>query len=216
MATEQPARKGIGAPVAVALIAVVGVALIRGGAAERALPPQPAAAAGVDTIPGVVPPAARQVTPPLPASPPVRVRIPSIGVNAPLITVALDKDGWVGSPPPADKNLAGWFRNSPAPGAAGTSVIDGHVDNLAGPAVFYGLGALKKGGRIEVTRKDGRTAVFDVYGVEVFAKNAFPAKRVYGDTGAAELRLITCGGGYTEKGGYDGNVVVFARLGAVR
>ncbi|MCM2422271.1 class F sortase [Streptomyces sp. RKAG293] len=216
MATEQPARKGIGAPVAVALIAVVGVALVRGGAAEQALPPQPAAAAAVDTIPGVVPPAARQVTPPLPASPPVRVRIPSIGVNAPLITVALDKDGWVGSPPPADKNLAGWFRNSPTPGAAGTSVIDGHVDNLAGPAVFYGLGALKKGGRIEVTRQDGRTAVFDVYGVEVFAKNAFPAKRVYGDTGAAELRVITCGGGYTEKGGYDGNVVVFARLGAVR
>ncbi|NEA57328.1 class F sortase [Streptomyces sp. SID13666] len=216
MATEQPARKGLAAPVAVALIAVVGVALIRSGSEERALPPQPAAAAAVETIPGVVPPAARKVPPPLPASPPVRVRIPSIGVNAPLITVALDKDGWVGSPPPAEKNLAGWFRNSPTPGAAGTSVIDGHVDNLAGPAVFYGLGALKKGDRVEVTRRDGRTAVFDVYGVEAFAKDAFPAKRVYGDTGAAELRVITCGGGFTEKGGYDGNVVVFARMGAVR
>lgn len=216
MATELPARKGLAVPVAVALIAVVGVALIRSGSGERALPPQPAAAAAVDTIPGVVPPAARKVPPPLPASPPVRVRIPSIGVNAPLITVALDKDGWVGSPPAVEKNLVGWFRNSPTPGAAGTSVIDGHVDNLAGPAVFYGLGALKKGDRIEVTRRDGRTAVFDVYGVEAFAKNAFPAKRVYGDTGAAELRVITCGGGFTEKGGYDGNVVVFARMGAVR
>ncbi|MFC5029584.1 class F sortase [Streptomyces sp. So13.3] len=216
MATEQPARKGLATPVAVALIAVVGVALIRSGSEERALPPQPAAAAAVETIPGVVPPAARKVPPPLPASPPVRVRIPSIGVNAPLITVALDKDGWVGSPPAAEKNLAGWFRNSPTPGAAGTSVIDGHVDNLAGPAVFYGLGALKKGDRVEVTRRDGRTAVFDVYGVEAFAKDAFPAKRVYGDTGAAELRVITCGGGFREKGGYDGNVVVFARMGAVR
>ncbi|NEE61390.1 class F sortase, partial [Streptomyces sp. SID8455] len=33
-----------------------------------------------------------------------------------------------------------------------------------------------------------------------------------GDTGHAELRVITCGGGYSKAGGYDGNVVVFARL----
>lgn len=36
--------------------------------------------------------------------------------------------------------------------------------------------------------------------------------RVYADTGQPELRVITCGGGYSKAGGYDGNVVVFARM----
>ncbi|MFD4776996.1 class F sortase, partial [Streptomyces sp. NPDC058427] len=43
-----------------------------------------------------------------------------------------------------------------------------------------------------------------------------PGARVYGDTGKAELRVITCGGGFTKANGYDGNVVVFARLVATR
>ena len=83
---------------------------------------------------------------------------------------------------------------------------------MRGPAVFYGLGALHKGNTVEVARSDGSRAVFTVYGVQVFAKNAFPGDQVYGDTGAAELRVITCGGGFTKRTGYDSNVVVFARL----
>ncbi|MGX1507953.1 UNVERIFIED_CONTAM: hypothetical protein RKD43_006578 [Streptomyces graminofaciens] len=88
----------------------------------------------------------------------------------------------------------------------------GHVDNQAGPAVFYGLGSVKTGQLVEVPRFDGRVAVFEVYGVEVFSKNDFPGVRVYADTGQPELRVITCGGGYSKAGGYDGNVVVFARM----
>lgn len=91
-------------------------------------------------------------------------------------------------------------------------MVVGHVDNTSGPAVFYGLGSLQKGHRVEVARYDGRVGIFEVYGVEVFSKNDFPGPRVYGDTGHAELRVITCGGGYSKAGGYDGNVVVFARL----
>lgn len=95
-------------------------------------------------------------------------------------------------------------------------MVVGHVDNMSGPAVFYGLGAVKKGQRVEVTRYDGRVAVFEVYGVDVFSKNDFPGARVYGDTGHAELRVITCGGAYSKASGYDGNVVVFARMVATR
>ncbi|MYX88223.1 sortase, partial [Streptomyces sp. SID4915] len=102
-----------------------------------------------------------------------------------------------------------------APGTRGTSVLVGHVDGAQGPAVFHGLGAVAKGGRVEVARADGRAAVFTVYGVDVVPKKDFPARRVYGDTGRPELRLITGGGTYRPAGGYDANVVVFARLGAV-
>ncbi|MFG3350460.1 class F sortase [Streptomyces sp. NPDC048001] len=193
-----------------ALVMLSGIALMKNGADAGAGPPQPAAAAsatggaGENFLP--VP------LEPLAYAPPKTIRIPALKVDAPIMDVGLDDKGWIAAPPAADPNLAGWFQNGVAPGQRGTSVLVGHVDNQSGPAVFYGLGSLRKGHRIEVPRLDGRTAVFEVYGVEVFAKNDFPGVRVYGDTGRPELRVITCGGGYSRAGGYDGNVVVFARM----
>ncbi|TXR98070.1 class F sortase [Streptomyces sp. NBC_00708] len=198
---------------ALALAALTGLALMRNGADFSPGPPQPVAAASVGHQKNApVAPVAGPAVKPLPYAPVARVAIPSIQVDAPVIDVNLDPDGWIETPPPEDPNLAGWYQNGIAPGQTGTSVIVGHVDNKAGPAVFYGLGSLKKGDHVEVDRSDDRVAVFEVYGVEVFAKNDFPGARVYGDTGQAELRVITCGGGYTKANGYDGNVVVFARL----
>jgi len=198
---------------ALALAMLTGLALMRNGADLSPGPPQPVAAASVGhqkVAPGA--PVAGPAVKPLAYAPVERLAIPSIGVDAPVIDVNLDANGWIETPPPQDPNLAGWYQNGIAPGQLGTSVIVGHVDNEAGPAVFYGLGSLKKGNRVEVTRSDDRVAVFEVYGVEVFSKNDFPGARVYGDTGQPELRVITCGGGYTKANGYDGNVVVFARL----
>ncbi|KAB1146730.1 class F sortase [Streptomyces luteolifulvus] len=210
---EQPKKR---APWGViALVLLTGLALIRNGSGEFDVgPPQPASAAAADSrTPGGTPlngPA------PLPYAVPDRVRIPSIRVDAPLLSVGLDADGWVAAPPPEDPNLAGWFTGAVSPGEKGTAVVVGHVDNTQGPAVFYGLGALKKGNRVEIPRKDGKTAVFEIYGIEVFAKNNFPGDRVYGSKGSAELRVITCGGGFSKQNGYDGNVVAFARLAEVR
>ncbi|MCX4782533.1 class F sortase [Streptomyces sp. NBC_01264] len=208
---------------AIALVMLTGLAMMRNGAEAGDGPPQPAAAAAVSAPAGAaVGQPADQAPAELPAPAPdvevldhssvQRIRIPSISVDAPVMTVGLDAQGWIDAPPPQDKNLAGWYLNGISPGQRGSAVIVGHVDNAQGPAVFYGLGSVQKGGRIEVSRYDGRTAVFEVYGVEVFSKNTFPGSRVYGDTGQAELRVITCGGGYAKGRGYDGNVVVFARM----
>ncbi|MFD7718903.1 class F sortase [Streptomyces sp. NPDC059814] len=202
---------------ALALVMLTGLALMRNGADLSPGPPQPVAATSVDhqkNVPAA--PATGPVVKPLAYAPVERVAIPSVQVDAPVVDVNLDPDGWIETPPPQDPNLAGWYQNGIAPGQLGTSVVVGHVDNMAGPAVFYSLGSLKKGSRIEISRSDDRVAVFEVYGVEVFAKNDFPGARVYGDTGKAELRVITCGGGFTRANGYDGNVVVFARLVATR
>ncbi|MEU5717019.1 class F sortase [Streptomyces sp. NPDC020403] len=199
---------------AIALVLLTGVALMRNGVDTSAGPPQPAAAASVagPQDPATAAPAAGDPVQPLPYAPASRVQIPSIQVDAPVVDVNLDPAGWIEAPPAQDPNLVGWYQNGIAPGQRGTAVVVGHVDNLAGPAVFYGLGSLSKGRQVEVERYDGRVAVFEIYGVEVFHKDDFPGARVYGDTGYAELRVITCGGGYTKAGGYDGNVVVFARL----
>jgi LPXTG-site transpeptidase (sortase) family protein len=213
---EEEARPRKRAPWGViALVLLTGLALIRNGSGEfDEGPPQPASAAAADSrVPGGT---FAGTVRPLPYALPDRVRIPAIQVDAPIIPVGLDADGWVGAPPPEDPNLAGWFTGAVTPGEKGTAVVVGHVDNQQGPAVFYGLGALRKGHRIEVARQDGKTAEFEIYGVEVFEKDDFPGDRVYGSKGAPELRVITCGGGFSKQDGYAGNVVAFARLVAVR
>lgn len=202
----------------VAVVALSGTFLLSNGLDAKGGPPQPARAAALVGDPAHDE-AARRLPPapePLKPSPPTRIRVPSVRIDAPITRVGLDAEGWVDAPPPQDENLAGWYDGSPAPGAQGTAVIDGHVDNKRGPAVFYDLGSVGQGRQIEVDRQDGRTAVFTVYGVEVVGKNGFPADRVYGPKGAPELRVITCGGGFSKKTGYDGNVVVFARLTEIR
>ncbi|WP_426367477.1 class F sortase [Streptomyces sp. E-08] len=196
-----------------ALAMLSGLAMMRNGVDVALGPPQPAAAArpaGHPVTP--TPPAASTGLEPLPFAPASRIKIPAIQVAAPVMDVGLDADDWVAAPPPEDPNLAGWYQNGIAPGQRGTSVIVGHVDNAKGPAVFYGLGSLQKGQHIEVERYDGRVAVFEVYGIEVYAKDNFPGVQVYADNGEPELRVITCGGGYTRARGYDGNVVVYARM----
>ncbi|WP_411074872.1 class F sortase [Streptomyces sp. cmx-4-7] len=196
-----------------ALAMLSGLAMMRNGVDAVSGPPQPAAAARPVAPPTApVAPSAAAGLEPLPFAPASRIKIPAIRVAAPIMDVGLDADGWVAAPPPQDANLAGWYQNGISPGQRGTAVVVGHVDNTQGPAVFYGLGSLEKGQHIEVERYDGRVAVFEIYGVEVYAKDDFPGVRVYADTGQPELRVITCGGGYTRARGYDGNVVVYARM----
>ncbi|GGS20603.1 class F sortase [Streptomyces aureoverticillatus] len=195
-----------------ALVLLTGLALIRNGSGEfDAGPPQPASAAAADRAPDKAGAPA-----PLTFSAADRIRIKAIRVDAPMMAVGLDAEGWVDAPPPDDPNLAGWFTGAISPGEKGTAVVVGHVDNQRGPAVFYGLGSLKKGQRVEILRRDRRTAVFEIYGIEVFDKNNFPGDRVYANGGTPELRVITCGGGFSKRNGYDGNVVVFARMVDVR
>ncbi|MEU7412405.1 class F sortase [Streptomyces sp. NPDC042638] len=214
LAEEEERRKKRAPWGVIALVLLTGLALIRNGSGEFDVgPPQPASAAAPDSRAtlGTFAPAPASLA----FSAVARVRIPAIHVDAPVVPVGLDADGWVAAPPPDNPNLAGWFTGAVSPGEKGTAVVVGHVDNKQGPAVFYGLGALKKGNQIAVVRQDGRTAVFEIYGVEVFEKSNFPGDRVYGSKGTPELRVITCGGGFSKQNGYDGNVVVFARLAAV-
>ncbi|MEV6955487.1 class F sortase [Streptomyces sp. NPDC051183] len=193
----------------VALAACVGIWLVSSGSREPVGPPLPSPA---EALSALAPRAAGPGPAPLPGSPPTRIRIPSIRVDAPLTGLGLERDGSLQVPPPARGDLAGWYREGTTPGSAGTAVIAGHVDSATGPAVFYHLGALRRGAAIEVPRADGRTAVFTVHAVEVYDAKAFPDSRVYGPSAGAELRVITCGGGFSPRSGYKGNVVVFAHL----
>jgi LPXTG-site transpeptidase (sortase) family protein len=148
----------------------------------------------------------------LPASDPVALSIPKIGVHSTLVKLGLHSDGTMETPDPP---VAGWFTRGAAPGALGPAVIAGHV-TYNGPAVFFRLRTLRPGDQVIVSREDGKTAVFTVSRVDRFSKSRFPSRAVYGPIDHAGLRLITCDAYDTATHKYLDNFVVFARLTAVR
>jgi len=152
----------------------------------------------------------------LPRSRATRIVIPYIGVDADLMDLGLDSERRLTTPPEDKPELAGWYTDGPSPGEPGTAVAVGHLDTNTGPAVFGGLGELKRGKRVEVRRADGRTAVYTVDAIKSYEKDKFPNRLVYGTRDRPELRLITCGGNYDRRTGYSGNVVVFAHLTGTR
>lgn len=147
---------------------------------------------------------------PLGRSVPVRLRIPAIGVDTPVMRLGLAPDGTMRVPPVTAHDRAGWYRHSPTPGQLGPSVIVGHVTVGAyGDGVFRHLARLRRGDRITARLENGTAAVFAVSAVREVAKADFPADDVYGDVDRPELRLITCGGALTDDG-YPDNLIVFA------
>ncbi|MFJ1751828.1 class F sortase [Kitasatospora sp. NPDC088134] len=203
---------------AAAVALLCGAWLVHDGltTAQPPSPPPPSATYAPPTAAptGAAAPTAPSAAPAAPAlapSEPRRLRIPSIAVDASFVPLGLDEHGALGTPPIGRPDLVGWYRDAPTPGADGTAVVVGHVDDRHGPGVLYRLGLLRPGLTITVTRQDRRTATFTVDAVRSYPKSAFPAE-VYAPTGRAELRVITCGGHYDRRTGYDSNTVVYAHL----
>lgn len=164
------------------------------------------AAGGASSTPSPV----KSATPQGGSSVPVRLRIPEIGVDTPVMRLGLAPDGTVQVPPVTAHDQAGWYEHSPTPGQTGPSVLLGHVTvGSYGDGVFRRLGELRRGDRVEARLENGGTAAFAVTEVRTVDKADFPAGAVYGNVDRPELRLITCGGPRTGAG-YRDNVIVFA------
>jgi len=139
-----------------------------------------------------------------------RVIVPAIGVNAPMIKLALNPDDSIKVP--ADTEKTGWWSGGAKPGRKGAAVIVGHVDSQSGPAVFHDLGRLASGDKVRVIHKDGPRATFVVTRRERVPKNRFPTDKVYNDIPRPTIRLITCGGEFDDRSGhYRDNVIVYGR-----
>jgi sortase (surface protein transpeptidase) len=187
-------------------VAAGAVALGSPGAPAPAAAEAPPAATATAPAPVVAEPGTDRT-----AAPPVRVRVPAIGVDSELLRLGTDASGVL--VPPGDYARAGWFAEGAVPGDVGPAVVAGHVDSVDGPAVFHRLPDLAPGDEVLVDRADGTTVRFTVTGVGRYPKSEFPTEAVYGPTPRAELRLVTCGGDFDRaRRSYLDNVVVTAVL----
>lgn len=145
---------------------------------------------------------------------PVSISIPAIDVDSEVFPIGKAEDGTLEVPQPGPNlDKAAWFDNSPTPGQLGPSVIEGHVETESGPSVFFELGDLRRGDRIEVAREDGSTAVFTVSDVRTFPKDEFPTRSVYGrDVAEPTLQLITCSNFDPDVGTHTDNLIVYSEL----
>jgi len=147
----------------------------------------------------------------LPEAEPVRLRISKIGVDVSFVELGVTENQEIEIPTGYEE--VGWYKHGPTPGELGPAVVLGHVDSKDGPAVFFSLGQLNPGDRVEIDRDDGTTAEFEVKTLERYEQKNFPTSLVYGDIDHAGLRLITCSGSYDrESKRYDHNLVVYAEL----
>lgn len=149
-------------------------------------------------------------TAPIPAGVPATVRIPRLGVQAPVDPVTT-ADGELQVP--EDGNRLGWWTGSVVAGSpAGSTVVDGHIDTPQGRGVFYHLKDVQADDRIVVTVAGGATVTYRVTERRTFAKAAGLPAEVFGDArGPHRLVLITCGGTYdVAQATYEDNVVVTA------
>jgi hypothetical protein len=227
VARSSSSRSGSGSDALLPGAAVPGAALPGGGTPGAAAPGMvlpgaaaPGAVAPAGATPGAVAPS--RGTPaagpaPLARSTPLALAIPSVRLQAPLLGLGMDGRGAAELPPFSLPRTAGWLRDSASPGEPGTAVVVGHVDTTTGPAVFWNLAAVRPGAEVDVTRLDGRTAVFTVDRVQAYPRARFPAAQVYGPSQGAQLRVVTCGGTFDRsRREYSGNVVLFAHLSGVR
>jgi sortase (surface protein transpeptidase) len=139
----------------------------------------------------------------LPPSPtfarPVRLRIPKLGVDAPIDPVGDDKNGAMASPKGPAR--AGWYELGTRPGERGSAVVAGHSgyrDNRA--AIFDELGRLAPGDAVTVIDKTGAEIAFVVRDARQFDPEA-DAADVFARADGRYLNLITCTGAWSESAG---------------
>jgi len=146
-----------------------------------------------------------------PAPVPERMRIPSLDVDASVVSVGVTGDDDMEVP--NDVRDVGWYRHGPSPGEPGAAVLAGHVDSREqGRGVFFDLRRLDVGSRVVVTDDTGDVQRFEVVARRTYDKPRLPTDTVFSRAGPSQLVLITCGGDFDgEAGSYRENVVVYAQ-----
>jgi len=132
--------------------------------------------------------------PPSPATidaTPLRLVIPSIGVDARVEARGLDAERNLATPD--DYRDVAWYDRGPRPGEPGNAIVNGHVNWWTGDAVFTRLGRLRAGDIVRVVRADGGMVTFRVTASRTVDANARLGS-LFAPSASSTLTLITCSG----------------------
>lgn len=210
---------------ALALLALLGVALLvigarlalqapRASAADVGVAPSAAArpadtASAPEVPPAPAPEAGPEPAPVLPV-PPAEVTLTAQQVSAPVVAVGVLDSGQLQLPD--DPGTVGWWAGGALPGApTGTVVLAGHLDSVTyGPGPLEALLETEAGDLVELRDDEGTAQRYRVVARRSYGKADLPAD-LFAVDGPPGLVLITCGGEFDERRGrYADNVVVYA------
>jgi hypothetical protein len=140
---------------------------------------------------------------------PVRLRIPALGVDAPIDGVGVDGSAM---DIPASADLVAWYEYGPRPGEPGSSVLAAHVDWGGRRGAFFDLRDIPPGALVEVEFADGGVRRFEVVRLTSYDKDDLPVDDIFRRDGEPIVTLITCGGAFNPSlRSYEDNVVAYAR-----
>ena len=124
---------------------------------------------------------------------PVRLKIPSINIDAPVEYAGLTPDGAMDVP--KERANVAWFNLGPRPGENGSAVVAGHYGWKNGKSsAFDNLYKLRKGDKLYIEDDKGAIVSFVVRESRRYDPNA-DASDVFGSSdGKSHLNLITCEG----------------------
>lgn len=126
---------------------------------------------------------------------PVRLSVPSVGINSFIEPLGTLPNGDMATPNQNPWVDSGWYSAGPHPGERGSAVIDGHLDRPGGsPAVFWYLRNIHAGDAVLVTEKDGKQLRFHVTHIAYYTPQDAPLQDIFGNRSGNYLNLITCAG----------------------
>ena len=139
-----------------------------------------------------------------------RLRIPSVEIDAPVVTRGVDAAGVMETPDNAYDTA--WYDFTARPGFDGNAVFSGHVDYIrVGKAVFWNLKDLQENDAIEVQLDDGTVYTYAVKSRQLYDAATAPVEDIVGPTPEQTITLITCSGSFNSATHqYDQRLVIKA------
>ena len=159
-------------------------------------------------------------TPTSTPSRPVKLLIPSIGVDAAIEVAGVDANNNIATP--QDSRNAAWYSGSVLPGESGNAFIEGHLNWYTGPGrtgpvvprVFWSLGKVKNGDQVQIVQENGTILTFQVDRTYTLDHD----DKASGDSllkhdGPPTITLETCSGDWsTSAQTYQSRLIVHATL----
>jgi len=126
---------------------------------------------------------------------PVSIMVEAAGIDAVVETLDI-VNGRMENP--TGPWVVSWYRQSAALGEIGNAMLAGHVDYWGvGPSVFYNVGDLAEGDRIELTGENGEVFSYDVVWNETYTLDELVSGTMAEVVAASDdqiVTLFTCGG----------------------